>query len=94
MKSEPTKKAETSNERQNIRAFTDETVRLMQAGKQDQTTIARVSIILYTTVGFRYLYTYYLKLNVFDVMRVIQRVRNSKKSLSRILFEWPFLLRC
>ena len=49
----------------------------MQAGKQDQTTIARVSIILYTTVGFRYLYIYYLKLNVFDVMRVIQRVRNS-----------------
>jgi hypothetical protein len=77
MKSEPTKNAETLNERQNIRAFTDETVRLMQAGKQDQTTIARVSIILYTTVGFRYLDIYYHKTNIFDVMRVRQCVKSS-----------------
>jgi hypothetical protein len=54
MKFEPTKKSETSDERQEIRAFTDETLRLLQLGKQDQTTIARVSITLHTTVGFRY----------------------------------------
>jgi hypothetical protein len=54
MKFEPTKKSETSDERQEIRAFTDETLRLLQLGKQDQTTIARISITLHTTVGFRY----------------------------------------
>jgi hypothetical protein len=55
MKLEPAKKTETSDERQETRAFTDETLRLLQLGKQDQTTIARVSITLHTTVGFRYL---------------------------------------